>query len=198
MTNISPPPKPDKIRSVVEEANIAKLLKTCSSKSFRDVRDAALIRLMIDAGPRLGEATHLCKDVDLRGRRAHVMGKRMQERDLVFGSKTALSLDHYLRARRRHAFADREELWLGLRGPLTESGVYQMLSNRVAKIRIHASPHQLRQSWAHLCKMQGMSDETLMVLGGWRSAEMLPYYGRSAAAERAALEHARLSPGNRF
>lgn len=208
MANMKPPQIAERIVGIVEEVNLAALLKSCAVprgggdltqlQKFVALRDGALIRLMVDSGPRLAEVGSLSKDVDLKRRSARVMGKGRRERDIAFGAKTALALDKYLIARGRHPHADCEELWLGLRGPLTTTGIYQALTKRARKLGFHITPHMLRHSWAHLCKVGGMGDEDLMSLGGWNDPTMPRHYGRSAAAERAAQVHARISPGDRF
>ena len=51
-----------------------------------------------------------------------------------FGTKTAKAIDRYLRVSRGHEAADSPALWLGLRGPMTASGVRQMLWRRSASL----------------------------------------------------------------
>lgn len=71
-------------------------------------------------------------------------GKGDLFRTASFGRKTAKAIDRYLRSRRAHADAESEEMWLGLKGPLTGSGVRQMLwrrSEEAGTPRMH--PHEL-------------------------------------------------------
>ena len=51
-------------------------------------------------------------------------------RTVNIGDQAARSLDRYLRARARHAQAHRPQLWLGVsnRGPLTATGIYQLIA----------------------------------------------------------------------
>ena len=37
---------------ILTEEQIARLLKVCQGKDFRDVRDAAIVRLMVETGAR--------------------------------------------------------------------------------------------------------------------------------------------------
>jgi hypothetical protein len=47
-----------------------------------------------------------------------------------FSPDTAVALDRYLRIRRAHPQAGRPFLWLGRRGPITGSGVLQIVEVR--------------------------------------------------------------------
>jgi site-specific recombinase XerD len=78
-----------------------------------------------------------------------VVGNGRRERALPFGRKTALALDRYLRTRARHRFADLEALWLGLRGPLTISGLRDLLDRRARQAGIpDLHPHMFRHTFA--------------------------------------------------
>lgn len=207
MRNMTPPKVVERVINKAAEVDVAAVLKTCAvprdkrlpaGVAFLNLRDEALIRMMIDAGPRRSEVTRLRRDVDLDRRVAVVMGKGASERTIVFGAKTARSLDRYLIKRERHRYASLDHLWIGAKGALTADGVYQMLVRRAALVGIHMTPHQLRHAWAHALKVSGMRDEELMVLGGWRSDAMMRHYGRSASAERAAATHAQMSPGDSY
>jgi site-specific recombinase XerD len=78
-----------------------------------------------------------------------VVGKGGRERALPFGRKTALALDRYLRARSRHRLAHLDALWLGQRGPLTTSGLRDLLDRRAWQAGIQAlHPHMFRHTFA--------------------------------------------------
>ena len=71
-------------------------------------------------------------DVDLWQREITVRGKAGKARIVRIGHQAAVTLDRYLRLRARHAQAWRPQLWLGVnnRGPLTPSGIYQIITRR--------------------------------------------------------------------
>lgn len=207
MRKTKPPAVVERVVNKADDIDIRRILDTCSvprgtklpsGRVFLNLRDEAIIRVLIDAGPRRSEVAQLSREVDLDRHVTVVLGKGSVERGIIFGAKTARSLDKYLIARSRHRHARLEALWLANRGQLTADGIYQMLTRRAARVGIHMTPHQLRHAWGHSLKMSGMRDEELMVLGGWRSHAMMRHYGKSAAAERAAAAHERMSPGDRF
>lgn len=89
----------------------------------------------------------------------------------------ARALARYLRVRRSHPPAERRELWLGLRGAMTRSGVRQMLERRgIAAGLGPVNPHRLRHSFAHAWLAAGGEETDLMRLAGWSSRQMVARY----------------------
>ena len=71
-------------------------------------------------------------DLDPHAREIRIRGKGGTARTVKIGHQAARSLDRYIRARARHAQAWRPQLWLGVnnRGPLTATGIYQIVARR--------------------------------------------------------------------
>lgn len=182
------PPGDDRAKPipVVPIDDLRKLLATCAGKDFRDRRDQALLRVLIDTGARLGEIVALRVDGWDRRKDLLLLDGKTGARWVPVSLSTGEALSRYMRARKEHRLSGRPELWLGPRGPLGPSGVAQILKGRCEEAGIeHLNPHRLRHNWAHEYRKAGGSEGDLLYLAGWTSPAMAHRYGRSAAAERA-------------
>jgi integrase len=153
--------------------------------------------MLSTTGIRAGEIMGLAVvDVDLERGLFEVLGKGRRRRLVELLPKTSEAVDRYLRARRTHPAHSRPELWLDAKGPLSASGLAQMLDRRCGVAGIPAiNPHRFRPTFAHRAKSLGMTDGDLMAIAGWQSPQMLQPYGASAAAERARAAHRRIFEG---
>ena len=161
MARMSPPKLDEKPVPVIPKTNLTALLATCAGRSFDDRRDAALFRMFLNTGARLSEIASLSlDDVDTQYRQVTVMGKGRKMRTLPLGPKAMQALMRYLRVRRGHTFADSPMLWIGLRGPLTDNGITQLLRRRCRQAGLaQLHPHQFRHTFSHEWLARGGTDD---------------------------------------
>jgi site-specific recombinase XerD len=139
MAKMKPLAIPEQPIPVLPDETLRRLFAVCAGKDFEARRDTAMIMLLVDSGARRAELVGLkVEDLDFEHDVARVIGKGRRERALPFGRKTAVALDRYLRIRSRHAHAASPWLWLGQKGPLTATGLAQMLWRRGRQAGIEA------------------------------------------------------------
>ena len=101
------------------------------------------MRLSELAGIRYDPGDPRRSDLDLWHREITVHSKGRKTRTIKISCDAARALDRYIRVRARHAQACRPLLWLGVnnRGPMTASGVYQVIARRGRQCGVEAFPH---------------------------------------------------------
>jgi site-specific recombinase XerD len=142
MARLHPPKVTDPLIPAFTSGELSALERACAGRTFAQRRDTAIIAVFRATGIRLAELAAIRydledahrSDIDLWQREITVCGKGGKTRIVRFGHQAARSLDRYLRLRARHAQA-RPQLWLGTsnRGPLTASGIYQIIAWRDAR-----------------------------------------------------------------
>jgi site-specific recombinase XerD len=204
MTNVAAPQVPDDEagRTFVSPEALDKMLATCKRSrppSYIDRRDLALLLLLRHSGLRRSEAAHLLladiqpDDGELLVRK----GKGAKDRRSMFTRDTSAALLRYIE-RRRDAMRGKPDhgmLFVSENGrSMTGDGIGAIVYRRAKLAGVGSvSAHELRHLFADTQKRAGMSDESLMDLGGWSDAKILGRYGRALRHERSREEYRRLN-----
>lgn len=211
MARVAAPAADYRVPEVLADAQLAALLSACKPRPgapagarLDGLRDEAVIRVLCEPGsPRASELCALTlADVNMDTDTITIRhGKGDRCRQVPMSAATARAVSRYRRARAAlPAAAGSEVLFLGKKGPLTRSGLLQMLGRRGRAAGAgKVFPHQLRHTaFADFDAATGGHTSAEMALFGWSSPQMAYHYGR-AARERAALATAReLGRGNRL
>ena len=151
-----------KVKETFTDENLEKLRDTCSN-----VRDLAILELLISTGMRVGELTKLnISDMNFQERSCIVLGKGNSEREVYFSAKSKMYIKKYLETRTD----DNEALFVSLIKPYNRvgiSGVEILIRNlgREANInKVH--PHKFRRTMATMTIDKGMPIEQVQKLLG--------------------------------
>lgn len=199
MSGLAPPSLPSAPVPVLTDADLSALLRACKGKEFAQVRDTAMLRLLLDCGLRVSELCGLTVDgTDLDNEYALVTGKGSKVRPVYFGAQTVAAVDKYTRMRSTHRWRHLDALLLSQRGPMTPDGVRERMKVISADSGVEGlHPHRFRHTYAHDFLMAGGQERDLKRLAGWSSDTMLERYGASAADARAKAATQRMKRGDR-
>lgn len=200
LVGLKPPKLDAPIVEPLSETELKALIQACAGKEFRDIRDAAIVRLMAETGIRAGECAAIAlEDLDLMSGTVIVRrGKGGKGRVVPIGPQTIQALDRYRRRRASHALAGLPSLWLGERKRgFTYDALHKALEGRAKAAGLAGfHPHKLRHTAAHRWLAAGGSEGGLMAVAGWTRPDMLQRYTKARAAERAAVEARGLNLGD--
>lgn len=151
-----------KVKETLTGENLEKLRDTCSN-----VRDLAILELLISTGMRIGELTRLnISDMNFQERSCIVLGKGNAEREVYFSAKSKMYIKKYLETRTDN----NEALFVSLIKPYNRlgiSGIEIAIRNlrREANInKVH--PHKFRRTMATMAIDKGMPIEQVQKLLG--------------------------------
>jgi site-specific recombinase XerD len=201
MRNMEPPTVPQVPVAVLTDEQLAAIVAVCKGRDLDDTRDAALIRVFIATGARLSEVTSIeLDDFDRTTGRVLLRNtKGRVPRTEVLSPRTVAAVLAYLRQRPKYARArSTSALWIGVRGPLTPSGVRQIVRKRAEAAGIPGvHPHMFRHAYADAHLKAGGEETTLMSALGWSSRAMVQRYAAANKAERGLAAQERLALGDR-
>ena len=150
------------VKEVLTDENIEVLRDSC-----QELRDIAMIDLLLSTGMRVGELVKINRDgIDFQERQCVVFGKGNKEREVYFNARTKIHLKKYLEQRT----ASNPALFVSLHEPhtrLTISGVevrLRQLGKRVNLNKVH--PHKFRRTLATMAIDKGMPIEQVQKMLG--------------------------------
>ena len=151
-----------KVKETFTDENLEKLRDTCSN-----VRDLAILELLISTGMRVGELTKLnISDMNFQERSCIVLGKGNSEREVYFSAKSKMYIKKYLETRTD----DNEALFVSLiklYNRLGISGVEILIRNLGKEANINkVHPHKFRRTMATMTIDKGMPIEQVQKLLG--------------------------------
>ena len=185
------PRVPDKLVEPISDDAMRRLL------AVADVRDRAILLLLLDCGLRVSEAAGL-RLGDLRpDGTLKVMGKGAKERIVPIGTTARGAIVRYL-GQRGPGTPD-APLFLGRRGALDWRGMQQVLKRLKARAGItgRCSPHSLRHTFARSYLVNGGDAFSLQRILGHTTLDMVKRYVSMADADVAA-KHRTASPADRL
>ena len=151
-----------KVKETLTDENLEKLRDTCSN-----VRDLAILELLISTGMRVGELTRLnISDMNFQERSCIVLGKGNSEREVYFSAKSKMYIKKYLETRTDN----NEALFVSLIKPYNRlgiSGIEIAIRNLGRKANINkVHPHKFRRTMATMAIDKGMPIEQVQKLLG--------------------------------
>lgn len=151
-----------KIKETLTDENLEKLRDTCVN-----VRDLAMLELLISTGMRVGELTRLnISDINFQERSCVVLGKGNSEREVYFSAKSKMYIKKYLETR----VDNNEALFVSLIKPYNRlgiSGIEIIIRNLGKNANINkVYPHKFRRTMATMAIDKGMPIEQVQKLLG--------------------------------
>ena len=158
----SPVRRIHKVKATLTDENLEKLRDTCSN-----VRDLAILELLISTGMRVGELTRLnIADINFQERSCIVLGKGNSEREVYFSAKSKMYIKKYLEMRTDN----NEALFVSLIKPYNRlgiSGIEILIRNLGKEANINkVHPHKFRRTMATMAIDKGMPIEQVQKLLG--------------------------------
>jgi site-specific recombinase XerD len=191
------PKVPKKVMDIPDRTAIDAVMATTKGSSFPDRRDRAILGVLISSGTRESGVAGMRVDsvhIDERYPYITVELKGGDEHKAMLDRETVKDLDRYLALRRRHPHSSSPYLWLGPRGRMTSSGLYQMVTRRAEQAGVKVTVHDFRRFAASTLLARGSTIDDVMTTLGWADRTMPSRYAAATAFERAAATHERLNP----
>lgn len=160
------------VKETFSDENIEKMRDEC-----KNIRNLALIELLISTGIRVGELVNLdVKDVNFEDRSCIVQGKGNKQREVYFDARAKIHLMQYLNIRKGDSVA----LFVSNNKPyqrLSIAGVELIVRKLGKKTNVNkVHPHKFRRTLATMAIDKGMPIEQVQKLLGHVKIETTMHY----------------------
>ncbi len=165
-----------RIKPIISEENMQKLLTVPDKRTFTGMRNFCMLMVFYDTLIRLGELTNIkIKDIDFENGTICIFGKGRKERIVPFGASTAKYLHRFIRKSRKDIPGD--VLFCTKDGRILDYRNVARILEKIGKhIGIHVNPHLIRHSAASHRAMSGMPAFLLQRLLGHTTIQMTQRY----------------------
>ena len=194
LVNLKPPKAEKKVIQALSPIEIERILGICSGKTTLDVRNRAILAILLDTGLRVSELASLTlNDVNMNDGSILVRhGKGSKQRVVHIGTKAQKALWKYMTIYRK---SDSNSLLVNRAGERLDAVGIKILVRRLgekAKISVH--PHKLRHTFAISFLRAGGDVFSLQYLLGHSTLQMTQRYLQSLNADDAINAHRKFSP----
>jgi len=195
MVNIRPPRIAKRKRNGFSSEDISNLLFLTSGNKFLEMRNRAMVLVLLDTGIRLSELANIqLKDIDFNRETIKILGKGNKERIVRAGKKTRKALIVYLLSRNDNHPC----LWVTEeRKPMTRYGVQstiRALCRRAEITDAKPGPHTFRHTAAISYLRNGGDIMTLKNMLGHSKLDMVKEYLSGLEDEDMFAVHRKVSP----
>jgi site-specific recombinase XerD len=176
--------------------DIENLFLLCAGNDFINVRNLAILMILLDTGLRLSEISNIqLKDVDFDHETIKVLGKGAKERIVRIGKITQKALLRYLLARKN---STQPLLWLNRQNmPICKGGVQTAIERLCVRAGItdtRPSIHTFRHTAAICFLRNGGSEFLLQIMLGHSTLMMTRRYVSTLGTDDMIKAHTRASP----
>lgn len=194
MSNIKKPRLPKMLVKPFTTEDIQNMILLTSGKRFVDIRNRAIILLLLDTGIRLNEVASIkLSDIDFDRETIRIFGKGSKERIVCMGKNTQKALLKYLLMRQDSL----PYLWLNeSRKQLTRDGIQVAIKKLCKSARVTAKPgpHTFRHTAAIMFLRNGGDSAILQYMLGHSTLEMTKRYLSTLGENELMAAHKRFSP----
>ena len=177
---VDAPKLPKRLPVVLSEDEVSRLIgapQPAGQTEFQRFRDRAIMEVLYASGIRRAEVASLnVYDVDIKRRMMRVIGKGNKQRTVLMNESAADAMEKYLGHRPQ---TSDDAFFVGRRGTrLGARAIWEIVKNfeRLSGIRLHASPHVLRHSFATHLLENGADLMTIKELLGHESLATTQIY----------------------